>query len=103
MRRAGLDNFLRGAESRELRDQFAGGIYGNRISIEDQLVVSTDCVAITDRPLMRAGERRDHFAPDGRLVQTKGRRAEIEDDLGSLFHQSADRLDVVERARQVML
>jgi len=48
---AGLDDLLRRAESRELRDQLAANLR-HRISIEDQLIVP-QLVAITDRPLMR--------------------------------------------------
>ncbi len=52
---------------------------------------------------MRAGERGHHLAPNGRLAQTERRRAQIQDHFGALLDQRADRLDVVKRARQVVL
>ena len=63
-------------------------IHRDRIAIEDQLVVSADGVAITNRAPIGARERSDHLAPNRRLAQAERRSAEIENDLRALLHQA---------------
>ena len=85
-----------------MRDQFAARIHRDGIAIENQLIVSADDVAITDRAPIGARERGDHLVPNRGFAQVKGRGAEIHNQFRALIDQAAHRLDVVERPRQIM-
>ena len=52
---------------------------------------------------MDTGDRRDHLAAHPQLAQTERRRAEIDDNLRALCGETAYKLPIVERARQVVL
>ena len=52
---------------------------------------------------MGAGKRSDHFAADRRLMQSKRRRAQVDDDLRALLDQTVHRLDIIKWPRQIML
>ena len=73
--RIGVDNFLVLAKCSELRDQIAYGIHRDRITVEDQLIVAADEIAVTDWPLISSRETCHQFVADCRLVQAERRRA----------------------------
>ena len=85
-----------------MRNQISRSIYGNRVAVEHELIVPADGVAVANRTTVGDGERAHHLATHGRLVQREWRSAQVYNDLGAFFDQATHRLDVVERARQIM-
>jgi hypothetical protein len=98
-----IDDLLVFTKRGQLRDQIARSVYGDRISIEDELIVPTNRIAIADRPLIGARLRRDHLEPTCRRPKAKWGRAQVQNDLCPLLHQTAHRFDVVKRSRQIIV
>src|SRR5437667_8156972 len=98
-----VDDFLILTKRGELRNQFAGGIHGEGIAIEHELIIAADKIAIADRPMIRARLRRDHFKAARRRAQPKWRRTQIKNDLRALVYQTAHRFDIVERSGEILV
>ena len=98
----GVHDLFMFAEGRQLCDQTAGRIYGDRVAIENELVVAADGVAVANRPLISACECRDHFIANRGFMQRERRRAQVQDHVGALFDQTSRRFAVVKRAGEIM-
>ena len=90
------------AKSGKLRDQTAGRIHGDRVPVENELIVTADGVAIKDGPLVSARERRHHFITNRRFMQRERRRAQVENYVSALFDQTSSWFAVIKRAGEVM-
>src|SRR5260370_8484171 len=90
------------AKSGKLRDQTAGRIHGDRVPVENELVVAADGVAIKDGPLVSARERCHHFITNRRFMQRERRRAQVENYVSALFDQTSLRFAVINRSWTVL-
>ncbi len=90
-----------GAEWGELREALAGLADGEGISVEDELVVSADGVAVRDGDAVCAGAGAEHFEAAAGLAYFEGRGAEVEDHFCALRCERGERVAVVELAREV--
>lgn len=63
--RVGVDDGGLHREAVEFRDDFAVSRDSERVAIKDQLVIRADGIAVDDRDLEVASDRRDHVSARG--------------------------------------